>query len=153
MVIVLLTAALFTVDYLVKRYVNHNVKENEPAEALDEKGYIAVQRIYNEGAAMGFLRNHKSGLNVITIVAIVLFLLSIPKNYAHTGWCGKLGYAMVLGGAFNNAYERLLHGRVTDYVSFPKLPGKIKNIVFNLSDFFVMIGAVLVAVAQIKREL
>ena len=153
MVIILLTAALFTADYLVKQYVNHNVKENCKAKAVDAKGYVAVQRIYNEGAAMGILKNHKGGLKAVTIVAIVLFLISIYQNRADIDMCGKLGYGLVLGGALNNTYERMAKGRVTDYVSFPKLPGRIKNIVFNLSDFFVMIGAVLVVIAQIRKEL
>ena len=52
MVVVLLTVALFTVDYLVKRYVNHHVNENAKASTLDKKGYISVERIHNEGDAI-----------------------------------------------------------------------------------------------------
>ena len=54
----------------------------------------------------------------------------------------------LLGGAYSNTYDRVKKGFVTDYLNFPKMPGKIKNIVFNISDFCIMVGCGLILLKQ-----
>lgn len=42
--------------------------------------------------------------------------------------------------AASNLWERLCHGRVFDYVHFPKAPGPLRHYVFNLADFAILAG-------------
>ena len=57
-----------------------------------------------------------------------------------------------MGGAFSNAYDRLKRGYVVDYVSFDIGSKRLKNIVFNVSDFFIMIGALITALGLSERD-
>ncbi len=57
----------------------------------------------------------------------------------------KTGLALILGGAYSNTCDRLRRKYVVDYVTFPK----ISTIVFNLSDFGIIIGAVLLVVSEL----
>lgn len=54
-----------------------------------------------------------------------------------------LGAGLLLGGGGSNAWERLRHGAVYDYVRFPKAPGRLKRYVFNLADFAIFAGSLL----------
>ena len=57
---------------------------------------------------------------------------------------------LLLGGGLSNLMERQLHGRVLDYVQFPKAPGILKRYVFNLADFAILTGGVALAVQTRK---
>lgn len=62
----------------------------------------------------------------------------------------KAGLAFLLGGAYSNTYDRLARKYVVDYVSFPVKNKKIRNIVFNISDFCIVIGALLMVIGSAK---
>ena len=47
----------------------------------------------------------------------------------------KTGLSLILGGAYSNTYDRLFRKYVVDYVSFEVRNPRLRNIVFNLSDF------------------
>ena len=60
----------------------------------------------------------------------------------------KAGLAFLLGGAYSNTYDRLMRKYVVDYVSFPVKNKKIRNIVFNISDFCIAVGALLMVLGS-----
>lgn len=60
--------------------------------------------------------------------------------------------ALLLGGAYSNTYDRLTRKYVVDYVSFPVKNARLRKIVFNVSDFCIMIGALLLAIGESKRK-
>ena len=52
-----------------------------------------------------------------------------------------MGLSVLLGGSFSNTYDRLKRKYVVDYFSFNVKCCGIRRIVFNISDFCIMIGA------------
>ena len=58
----------------------------------------------------------------------------------------KTGLSLVLGGAYSNTYDRMFRNYVVDYISFNVKNKKIRQIVFNMADFCIMIGAILVVI-------
>lgn len=58
---------------------------------------------------------------------------------------------MILGGAYSNTYDRLFRKYVVDYVSFEVRNPRLRNIVFNLSDFGIMIGSCLLVISQMRE--
>ena len=54
-----------------------------------------------------------------------------------------LGTGLVLGGGLSNLYERLRHGRVYDYLQFPRAPRPLDRYVWNLADLCVLTGGAL----------
>lgn len=63
----------------------------------------------------------------------------------------KIGLSILLGGAVSNLYDRLARHYVVDYFSIQY--GKLKKVVFNLGDFFIFLGAIILFVAEIVRSL
>lgn len=82
---------------------------------------------------------------VMTLGLTVLFVLTFSCK---GGKLLKTGLAFLLGGAYSNTYDRLMRKYVVDYVSFPVKNKKIRNIVFNISDFCIMIGALLMVLGS-----
>ena len=54
----------------------------------------------------------------------------------------KWGLTLLLGGAYSNTYDRLARKYVVDYVSFNG-PFRLRNVMFNIGDFCIMIGALI----------
>ncbi len=63
----------------------------------------------------------------------------------------KIGIALILGGATSNIVDRFKNGYVIDYITFTKVrPKKIKNIVYNIGDFAIFLGAILTFISYLR---
>jgi signal peptidase II len=57
--------------------------------------------------------------------------------------------AILAGGGLSNLFDRYTKGYVVDYLRFPFGPKKLRRIIFNVSDFFVFMGALLTAAGEL----
>lgn len=64
----------------------------------------------------------------------------------------RWGLTLMLGGAFGNTYDRLRRKYVVDYVSFNVPFKRLRQVVFNISDFCIMIGAMLSVISEICKK-
>ena len=114
---------------VARRYLNRaDRRDTEYA-----KGSIKLRTLWNEGAAFG-LPIKPSAVIAASISLMALLWARRKEHPVSTG--------LVLGGGLSNLLERLLHGRVYDYLQFPKAPGKLKRYVYNLADFFILLGGI-----------
>lgn len=83
-------------------------------------------------------------LSVFLMVGVTAaFILSLGQGNRML----KTGLSMLLGGGFSNTYDRLRRKYVVDYFSFGFGGKRFSRIVFNLSDFGIIIGALMAALA------
>lgn len=140
----LITAWISVLDNWIKEKREHN---KEKKEYLN--GYVQITTYHNYGA---FLNSGDKRPFLVKVVSVLLSLgLTILFLLTFTSYGKKelrLGLAFLLGGAYSNTYDRLKRGYVVDYLNFPKLPGRLKTIVYNLSDFAIIIGACLIIIKQ-----
>lgn len=112
-------------------------------------GMIVVHRYHNKGA---FLNLGETKQKLMTIVSLLLTLILTVVFLTTFTFRGrkilKAGLALLLGGAYSNTYDRLVREYVVDYVSFPVKNKKIASVVFNISDFCIMIGALMMVLGQ-----
>ena len=102
-------------------------------------GRIQVQKLYNQGSGFGLLPLSARQMIPASLAALCALLRSAG---------GGLGTGLILGGGLSNLWERLRHGRVLDYLCFPKAPGALKHFTYNLADLAVFLGAVLLLVRR-----
>lgn len=106
---------------------------------------IKIRKYHNPGAFLNIMQHKKKllhGLSVgFTAVIALFFLLTLFQKGNHVL---KLGLALLLGGSFSNTYDRLSRNYVIDYVSFCTPWKKFNQIVFNISDFCIILGSLLV---------
>ena len=85
---------------------------------------------------------------VVTVMLSLLFLLCKKNRNKRI----KTGLALVLGGAYSNTYDRLFRTYVVDYISFNVKSKRLRRIVFNIADFCIMAGAILVVIGGSEYE-
>ena len=108
------------------------------------KDKIRIRKYHNFGAFLNIMETKKKLLHMIsvifTFIIAIFFLLTLCQKGNRTL---KLGLALLLGGAFSNTYDRLSRNYVVDYFSFCTPFEKLNRIVFNISDFCIIIGTLL----------
>lgn len=148
-------ASLFGADSAVKAYAEKHYKEGEETPKLG--GKVILKKSHNKGAML----NLGSGQPHLTAMLSLVFSAFMTGIFAATlGWKGKkllsTGLALILGGAYSNTCDRLRKNYVVDYLSFHpgkgKLADKFSSIVFNLADFGIMIGALLLVLGELTEK-
>ena len=81
---------------------------------------------------------------VFIIVSIVAVLLLIYLNIRSKSKTEKFAFALILGGAIGNLIDRIIYGRVTDFLDCD-FPDFIMNRwpVFNIADSSIVIAIVI----------
>jgi len=121
---------------------------------------------YNYGAAFSFLGGQGGwqrwffvGLAVVVSIAIIIWLAKLSKS---DKW-SAIGLSLVLGGAVGNGVDRLLHGKVTDFIDIYAdwnvfflskwNDGFSHFATFNVADIAINIGAViLVSISLFAKD-
>ncbi len=141
MIYVIIAAAVFALDFFVKRKMDRELAPGEEREIL--KGRIILRKYYNKGAMLNFLEKWPRlvqifcGAALIAISILFLFLLREKGSRSL-----KLGMAMIIGGGASNLCDRLTKGHVVDYFSFKSRFQRLQRVIFNLSDLFIFLGAI-----------
>jgi signal peptidase II len=105
-----------------------------PRQIIDHVLFLTVTR--NAGAAFGIFQNFTLGFLVIStlvMIGILIYYWRLPAS----DWSGRLGLALVFGGAIANAYDRAVKGSVVDFIQVPHWP------IFNVADSAVSVGVAL----------
>lgn len=143
-------ASIAALDLIIKKKI-----EAVPAESLPRsfcKGRVQLTRLHNHGMMLG-LGKGKKKLPLIVSAAATLFVAGalVPPTLRQECAAPKAGLALILGGALGNLLDRARRGYVVDYVSFPRA-GRSKNIVYNLSDFCIFGGTLLLALHELLHS-
>ena len=146
----LLAMTIFIIDLLIKNYIERTEDEGREKPLLG--GRLLIHRYHNKGAFLNIGDGKRGIVSVLSLVltlgVTVLFLVTFTCKGSRVL---KVGLAFLLGGAYSNTYDRLVRKYVVDYVSFPVKNKKIRNIVFNISDFCIMIGALLMVIGSAEK--
>lgn len=146
---VVLAAGIFVLDLLLKNKIEKTMEEG--GEKLFCKGRLLVKRYHNKGAFLDLGEKKQGAVALLSLLLTlgmtVVFLSTLTFRGNSTL---KAGLAFLLGGAYSNTYDRLVRKYVVDYFSFPVKNPRIRRIVFNISDFCILIGAVLITVSQLR---
>ncbi len=136
---------LFGSEYGIKRYMD---KRKGP-DKLICKDKIRIRTFRNKAAAFGKFEKHPMFITILSVLLIlVLSLYFILTFGVRENTLQKLGLSILLGGAYSNAYDRLHRKYVVDYFSFQTKSKLVNAIVFNLADFFIVIGAFLLVISS-----
>lgn len=141
---------VFLADLMIKKYVEANMEEGSVRTLFGKR--ILLRIFHNDGIALGKLADHQEEVRKATFgamlgIALYYVLLLFKKGNS----VRKLGLSVFLGGALCNWFDRFHQKTVTDYFSFNVKWKKLRNVVFNLSDFFIVAGLLLALVGKKRR--
>ena len=139
-----LTAAIFTGDLFLKNRMEKELEPGKTKEIL--KGRILLRKYHNEGACLNLGEKKTKAVAAVSLFLTgalsLVFLFTLTKRGCSAL---KTGLSLLLGGAWSNTYDRLKRKYVVDYFSINVKWKPLCQIIFNLSDFCILIGALIVA--------
>lgn len=150
MVYVGIAAGIFLLELGIKTLAEKKRKLNTTKAVCG--GKLLLRKHHNKGIVLNI------GQGKPKLVAWVSFVLCMGITLAalvlgkRASGLVKTGLALLLGGAYSNTYDRLFRTYVVDYFSFGVKNSRLRRIVFNIADFFIMIGAILVVIGGMCDE-
>ncbi len=139
-----LIAAIFMGDKYIKERMERQLPPGETQEILG--GRLLLRRHHNPGVMLGIGKGKETIVTtlslLLTAVSTLVFVLSLSVYGSNLL---RAGLSLLLGGAFSNTYDRLKQQYVMDYVSFNVKWHPFRRLVFNISDFCIITGAMLSA--------
>ncbi|NCN44003.1 MAG: signal peptidase II [Piscirickettsiaceae bacterium CG_4_9_14_3_um_filter_43_564] len=141
-----LAIILLVVDQLTKYWVNQTLILGEPIAIMP---FLNFTLAYNDGAAFSFLadmggwqRWFFSGLAFVVGAGLLIWLTKLPKAWT----VEVVGINLILSGAVGNLMDRVLAGRVTDFIDF--YIGNWHYATFNIADIAITLGAAMLLYAE-----
>ena len=107
--------------------------------------YARIVHWYNSGAAFGMFQNGNMIFTILAILVIIAIIYYFPQVEAED-WTLKVAMGLQLAGAAGNLIDRLLMGKVTDFISVGSFP------VFNVADSSITVGVIVLLLGVWIKE-
>ncbi|MDD9272207.1 signal peptidase II [Paenibacillus sp. GCM10023248] len=138
MLFYLIIIVVAAIDQLSKVWVRSMLSVGESMPFY--KDIVSFTYYQNTGAAGSSLQGWAPYLGVVSVVVVAVIIY-----YRHKGRMQSIlqqcGAAFFVGGAIGNGIERLLFGKVTDFIVFRSGDG-----IMNIADLAINLGVVLYVV-------
>ncbi|WP_243831483.1 signal peptidase II [Thiosulfativibrio zosterae] len=136
-----LAVLLIIIDQLTKYWANSVLTEGVPVPIMD---HLNMTLVYNHGAAFSFLADMggwQRWFFTALAVGVSGFLLFWLKRLPNAWTAEVIALNLILSGALGNLIDRVLFGKVTDFVDF--YIGTWHYATFNVADIAISVGAFL----------
>lgn len=136
-------SAAIVADQLTKRLIEREIPLGGAREVTP---FLHLAHVRNTGIAFGFLPGRLAIVSLLTALAVIWMLVHFARSGSrHTVFPVALG--LLVGGSVSNLYDRIVLGRVTDFIQLPHWP------TFNLADSCIVVGValLLLGIARIDR--
>lgn len=137
----LIAFGILLLDRLTKRLVARDISLHDSITVIKRIFYIT--HVENRGAAFGLFNDSPAEwkialLVLFSIVALVIVSALLWRN-SHRLTPGAVGLSLILGGALGNLWDRVLSGRVVDFLLV--YIGTYQWPAFNVADSAIVVGA------------
>ena len=134
-----LIIAIFIFDQITKWCVHNYMNLYQSIPVIENFFYLTY--ITNDGMAFGLtLPGGQTTLSILSILMtfVLIYFFWIEKNSHFTI---KIGLSLIIAGAFGNLIDRLMAGKVIDFLHI-KIGSYWEWYVFNIADTSVSIGMI-----------
>lgn len=139
---------IIALDQWTKWLVRENIEYGSqwlPDGLLWLSPYARIVYWHNSGAAFGMFQNGNLIFTILAVVVSIAIIYYFPQVEAED-WTLKIAMGMQLAGAVGNLIDRLLMGKVTDFISVGTFP------VFNVADSSISVGVVVLLIGVWIKE-
>ena len=126
-------------DYVSKLWAIENLFMQ--FRSIELTSFLSMTPVWNSGISFGFFQDSgelgRYGFTIFAIAVSVWLIYSSIKLPRYS----SLGFILIASGAIGNAIDRILYGKVVDFIDF-----HIEDLhwpAFNLADTIIFIGATL----------
>lgn len=152
-VLLILAALVFTADRLTKLWVQHHIAVGRARVVIPR--VFRITHVLNTGAAFSLFAGDarqnavRIALIAFSSVAVVLMFVLILR-YGRAITPNTVAFALILGGAAGNLFDRIRIGEVIDFVEVHI--GSYHYPDFNVADSCIVLGGILIFVASLRGD-
>ena len=147
-----LSAMVFAIDRLSKSIVEAHVSPFDVHPVIP--GFFDIVHSQNRGVAFGLMNESNSAWRTVVLIAFsaaaLLLVAGLLWRASRLDRWTVAGLALVLGGAAGNLFDRILWGRVTDFLEF--YIGDLHWPTFNVADSCIVIGSGLLVLELLRPK-
>ena len=103
--------------------------------------YLNFRPVWNDGISFGMFQGYGDFGRFIFIIIASIISLWIIIYSKRLNTIGFIGYNMIAGGAIGNVIDRVIYGKVIDFIDVHYKEYHWPT--FNIADSFIFIGVVL----------
>ena len=108
-------------------------------------GKVKLMLRENKGFAMNKLESNRKAVVTFSAAVFALLLVFYIPVIADEGYRAvRPGFALLTAGAAGNVYDRLVKGRVTDFINV----SVFSKIVFNIADVLIVVGGLMAVIGE-----
>ena len=137
------------IDQVSKFLVRTNVESFSETQILGDK--FILTNVENAGAFLGMGSDLNPTLKTILLLILPILVLGLVLYHVFKDKTmdrvSLIGFCCIIGGGVANVYDRVLYGSVTDFLHID-LGGVFKTGIFNMADFSVSTGLIMLIVAS-----
>jgi signal peptidase II len=145
-------AAVFALDRLTKWIIETRLSFLDTYRVIP--GFFDIVRSQNRGVAFGIFNDSTSEWRTILLIvasvaavaAIGVLLWNARRLDRYSVW----GFALILGGAAGNVFDRIVSGQVTDFLLL--YVGQYQWPTFNVADSAIVTGSGLLLLDLLKSK-
>lgn len=140
-------AIIVAVTVALDQWIKQLVEARMPMQQMfDVLPFFALYRTYNTGVAFSMFSSSGDKVLIIVSLVVIAFMLFLASRTTREQWVGRIGFALVVGGAVGNVIDRSIYGHVIDYFLFHTPVWSFA--IFNMADVFITTGAGLVILEE-----
>ena len=132
------------------RYTKNEVIINFSENVFFINNFINIDLIWNTGIGFGFLSTESSLIyNLVSVlVGVVIVILCYFTIISEV--TDKLIYAIIIGGAIGNFYDRLIFNAVPDFIDLHY--DRYHWFTFNVADIFITLGIIIFLINEFLKN-
>ena len=142
--LLLILISFVALDYVTKLWAIKTLFIQ--AQSIKLTSFLSMTPVWNSGISFGFFQDSgEVGRYGFTIFALVVSVYLIFSSFKLPKY-SSLGFILIASGAIGNAIDRILYGKVVDFIDF-----YIEDLhwpAFNVADTIIFIGACLFLFGQ-----
>ena len=133
---------LFGLDMAVKQYIEENVSETEEKSFCGTK--VLIRKVYNKGFAFNSMDSEPDKVKKASVITTESLRDGHKMN--------KAAMTLLSAGALSNTYDRIVRGKVVDYIGIRSKHKILGDITANLADVYILMGSVLMWMRKIGKR-
>ena len=128
---------LIFLDYVSKQWAIENLFNQ--FKSIEITSFLSMTPVWNSGVSFGLFQNSGDiGRYFFTIFAFAVSIWLILSSFKLPRY-SSLGFILIASGAIGNAIDRIIYGKVVDFIDF--YLNDLHWPAFNLADTVIFIGA------------
>jgi signal peptidase II len=152
-ILLAIAAAVVVVDRITKHVVARQLPDGQAQTVIP--GIFRITDVHNTGAAFSMfaesaspetVRNILIGFSVIAVLILLVMLWRAGRAVT----VSSVAFALILGGAFGNLYDRVVYRYVIDFLEVHIVHYHWPD--FNVADSCIVIGACLLLIEIFRTQ-